>query len=73
MKKYLVYGLASIAAVIMAVCLLFGSVAFVGAIFTVLFWSADFLFGTQFCTPISVGVATLVFLCLRMLFDTRKD
>ena len=73
MKKYLVYGLASIAAVVMAVCLLFGIVAFVGAIFTVLFWSADFIFGTQMCTAMSVGVATLVFICLRMLFLVGKD
>lgn len=73
MRKYLSYGVAAIIMAVLAAAVLFGYVAIIGAIFAVLFWSVDFIFGTQMCTTISVGVATLVFVCLRMLFHAGKD
>ena len=73
MRKLFAYGLASVIAAVIVACVLFGYVAIVGAIFAMIFWSVDFIFGTQMCTTVSVGVATLVFICLRMLFHAGKD
>lgn len=73
MRKLFAYGLASVIAAVLTAAVLFGYVAIIGAIFAMLFWSADFIFGTQMCTAMSVGVATLVFICFRMLFHTGKD
>jgi hypothetical protein len=73
MRKLFAYGLASVIAAVLTAAVLFGYVAITGAIFAMLFWSADFIFGTQMCTTMSVGIATLVFICLRMAFHTGKD
>lgn len=73
MRKLFAYGLASVIAAVIVAATLFGYVAIIGAIFAMLFWSVDFIFGTQMCTTLSVGVATLVFICLRMLFHAGKD
>jgi len=73
MRKLFAYGLASVIVAVLAAAILFGYVAIIGAIFAMLFWSVDFIFGTQMCTTMSVGVATLVFICLRMLFYVGKD
>ena len=73
MRKYLAYVFASVIIAVTAACILFSYVAIIGAIFAMLFWSVDFIFGTQMCTTMSVGVATLVFICLRMLFYVGKD
>jgi len=73
MRKLFAYGLASIIIAVLIAAILFGYVAIIGAIFAMLFWSVDFIFGTQMCTTMSVGVATLVFICLRMAFHIGKD
>ena len=73
MRKLFAYGLASVIAAVLTAAVLFGYVAIIGAIFAMLFWSVDFIFGTQMCTTMSVGIATIVFICLRMLFYVGKD
>lgn len=73
MRKLFAYGLASVIVAVLTAAVLFGYVAIIGAIFAMLFWSVDFIFGTQMCTTMSVGVSTLVFICFRMWFHTGKD
>lgn len=73
MRKYLAYVFASVIIAVTAACILFSYVAIIGAIFAMLFWSVDFIFGIQMCTTTSVGIATLIFVCLRMMFNARKD
>lgn len=72
MRSCIGWLVAAMAAVVLFVIAIGMQILAVGGLFTATFWIVDFLFGTQFFSWTCVGMATLLFMCFRLLFKSNS-
>ena len=72
MRSCIGWLVAAMAAVVLFAIAMGVQILVVGGLFTATFWIVDFLFGTQFFSWTCIAMATLLFMCFRLLFNNSN-
>lgn len=72
MRSCIEWLVAALAVVVLLAVALGIQIFVVGSLFTTTLWLIDFLFGTQLFSWTCVGMLTLLFICLRLVFNSNN-